>query len=61
MVSVEKFQETGLSACRAFHTAKPKVLPGSLKVPQVHEEVLDPDTRSLAHSGQLGRSKNAIN
>lgn len=56
VVALEELQEAGLCASRPLHTPESQVISGSLQVPQVHCQVLQPQTCPLPHRGQLGRS-----
>jgi hypothetical protein len=55
MVPLEELQEAGLGACSTLHPPETQVFAGTLKVPHVHGQVLEPQTCSLTHCGQLGR------
>lgn len=53
MIPLEELQEAGLGPCGAFHASETQVILSSLKVAHVHDQVLQPQTRSLAHCSQL--------
>lgn len=55
MVPLKELQETGLGSCGALYTSETQVIAGSLQVAHVHGQVLQPQTRTLSHGGQLGR------
>lgn len=55
MIPLKELQETSLGACGALHTSETQVIAGSLQVAHVHGQVLQPQTRTLSHGGQLGR------
>ena len=54
MVAVKEFQEAGLSAGRSLHSPKAEIVPGALKVTQIHHQILYPQTTPLTHRRQLG-------
>lgn len=53
MVALKELQEAGLGASGPLDTPETQVVAGSLKVPHVHGQVLQPQTCSLSYSGQL--------
>lgn len=55
MVPLKELQEAGLGPSGALDPAEAQVVPGPLQVAHVHGQVLQPQTRSFAHRGQLGR------
>lgn len=55
MVPLKELQETGLGPGGALDPAEAQVVPSPLQVTDVHGQVLEPQTRSLPHRGQLGR------
>lgn len=55
MFPLKELQEAGLGAGGALHASEAQIVPSSLQVPHVHRQVLNPETRSLPHRGQLGR------
>lgn len=55
MVPLKELQEAGLGACGALNPPETQIIAGSLQVPHVHGQVLQPQTRSLSYRGQLGR------
>uniref|UniRef100_A0A1I8GNN2 BCL domain-containing protein n=2 Tax=Macrostomum lignano TaxID=282301 RepID=A0A1I8GNN2_9PLAT len=54
VVAVEQLQEAGLGAGGAFDAAEAQVGPAAAEVAQVGQEVGQPQTGPLAHSGELG-------
>lgn len=55
MVPLKELQETGLGPSGALDPTEAQVVPSPLQVADVHGQVLQPQTRSLPHRGQLGR------
>lgn len=55
MVPLKQLQEAGLGAGGPLDTPETQVVAGSLHVPHVHGQVLQPETRPLPYRGQLGR------
>lgn len=55
MITLKELQEAGLGASGPLDTPETHVVTGSLKVPHVHGQVLQPQTCSFSYSGQLGR------
>lgn len=55
MVPLKELQETGLGPSSALDSTEAQVVPSPLQVADVHGQVLQPQTRSLPHCGQLGR------
>lgn len=55
MVPLKELQEAGLGACGPLDSTETKIIAGSLQVPHIHHQILQPQTRSLPHCGQLGR------
>lgn len=55
MVALKQLQEAGLGAGGPLDTTETQVTTGSLQVPHVHGQVLQPQTRPLPNCGQLGR------
>lgn len=56
MFPLKQLQEAGLGAGGSLNPSKTQVIAGSLQVPHVHSQVLQPQTGSLPNRGQLGRS-----
>ena len=56
VVPLEQLQEAGLCARGALHPPEAQVVSGTLEVPHVHGQVLQPQAGPLPHRGQLGRS-----
>ena len=54
MVTVEQGQERTLRSGRALHTSETQIRPGSLKVSQVPQQLLDPKSSSLSDRRELG-------
>ena len=54
VVSVKQLEEGGLGAGGALHAAEPEPLARRPQVVLVHQQLLQPQTRPLAHRGQLG-------
>lgn len=55
VVPLEELQEAGLGASGPLDPTETQVVTGSLQVAHVHGQVLQPQTCSLTHCGQLGR------
>lgn len=53
VVSVEDLEERSLSTGGTLDTTEAQVITGPLQVPQIHEQVLDPETGSLSDSDKL--------
>lgn len=56
MVPLKELQEAGLGASGPLDPPETQVITGSLQVPHVHGQVLQPQTCSLPYRRQLGRS-----
>ncbi len=56
MLPLKELQEAGLGASGPLDPPETQVVAGSLQVAHVHGQVLQPQTRSLSHRGQLGGS-----
>lgn len=54
MFPLKELQEAGLSASGPLDPPETQVIAGSLQVAHVHGQILQPQTRTLSHSGQLG-------
>ena len=54
VVPVKQLEEGGLGAGGALHPPEPQSVPGRPEVLLVYDQLLQPETRSLAHRGQLG-------
>ena len=57
VVALEQLKEAGLCARGALHPPEAQVVTGTLEVPHVHGQVLQPQAGPLPHRGQLGRSE----
>lgn len=55
VVPLKELQEAGLGPRGPLDPAEAQVIPSPLQVADVHGQVLQPQTRSLPHRGQLGR------
>ena len=51
MVPLEELQEASLCARGSFDPPETQVVAGTLKVPHVHGQILQPQTGPLAHRG----------
>ena len=54
MVAIEELEEAGLSSSGSFDASEPQVILGPLQIPQVHQEVLNPEASPLTNRCQLG-------
>lgn len=54
MLPLKELQEAGLGAGGPLDPSETQVIAGSLQVAHVHGQVLQPQTCSLSHRGQLG-------
>jgi hypothetical protein len=54
MVTVEDLEEGSLSTGGTLDTTETQVIAGTLEVTQIHEQILDPETSTLANGNQLG-------
>lgn len=54
VVTVEDLQERRLSTGGTLDTTEAQVIAGTLKVAQIHQQILDPETSTLANGHQLG-------
>lgn len=55
MVPLKELQEAGLGPSGPLDPAEAQVVPSPLQVADVHGQVLQPQTGSFPHRGQLGR------
>lgn len=55
VVALKELQEAGLGPRGPLDPAEAQVVPSPLQVADVHGQVLQPQTRSFPHRGQLGR------
>jgi hypothetical protein len=55
MITIKEGQEGSLSASCALDPSEAKVILRTLKVSEVHQQILYPNTRSFSNCGQLGR------
>ena len=53
VAAVEDLQERSLCPGRPLDAAEPQIIPSALEIPEVHEEILDPQAGSLADGGEL--------
>lgn len=53
MIPIKELQEAGLSPGGPLHPSEPQISSSSLKVAHVHDQILQPQTCSLAHCSQL--------
>lgn len=56
MVPLKELQEAGLGPGGPLDAPESYIITGSLQVPHVHGQVLQPQTSTLPDCGQLGRS-----
>lgn len=54
MVPLKKLQEASLGPGRPLDPPETQVVTGSLQVPHVHRQVLQPEARPLSYGGELG-------
>ena len=54
VVTVEDLEEGSLSTGGTLDTTETQVVTGTLEVTQIHEQILDPETSTLANGNQLG-------
>ena len=55
MVPLKELQEAGLGPSGPLNPSETEIIVGSLEVPHVHGQVLQPQTSPLPNCGQLGR------
>lgn len=53
VVTVEDLEEGGLSTGGTLDTTEAQVITGTLKVAQIHQQILDPETSTLTNGNQL--------
>ena len=56
VVSVEELEKTRLRSRRTFHAAKTKIVASARHIPQVHEQIGEPQASPFADCRQLSRS-----
>jgi hypothetical protein len=54
VVTVEDLQERRLSTGGTLDTTEAQVITGTLEVAQIHQQILDPETSTLANGHELG-------
>lgn len=57
MIPLEELEEAGLCARGSFDAPETQVISSALKVAQVHDQILQPEARSLPDCSQLSRSE----
>lgn len=57
MITLEELQEACLRARGSLDSPEAQVVSSTLKVAYVHDQILQPETRSLPDGGQLSRSE----
>ena len=55
MITIEKLKKACLCACSAFNTAESEVVACTLNVPQIPQQVLDPQGGTLSNGSELCR------
>ena len=55
MVTIEKLKEACLCTCSTFNTAESKVVACTLNVPQIPQQVLDPQGGTFSNGSELCR------
>lgn len=55
VITLEDLEERSLSTGGTLDTTETQVIAGPLQVPQIHEQILDPQARPLANRDELGR------
>lgn len=57
MIPLEKLQEAGLRARGSLDPPEAQVVSSTLKVAHVHDQIMQPEARSLPDGSQLSRSE----